>query len=90
MMDYWTKCVPLAWGIGMTELDSPIFGTNRCEVKAQDEGAGIFLSVEFHNEEPSEPEESKHIGFFTTHAEIDIFAAHLHACFDATRATNAD
>jgi hypothetical protein len=82
-MTYWRKATPLSWGIGMAKGDSPIYGDHRCHISVWDEGAGPYLRVEFFNEEKVGPDETEHMGFFFDHADIDAFAAHLHAALNA-------
>ena len=73
----YVKAIPLAWNIPMRNEDHYLFGAARCAVKIEDECAGPYLVVEFHNDEQQD-DESMHAGFFNDHADIDRFAQHLH------------
>ena len=83
----WSRAVPIKIGLGMTSVDHPLFGAQRCAVTVDDEGGGPFLMVEFFNDEPGE--DSPHCGYFNTHADIDQFAAQLHAALKSAEEASA-
>lgn len=78
----WSRAMPIKIGLAMTADDCPLLGLFRCEVTINDEGNGPFLLVEFFNHTIG-CKESPHCGFFFTHADIDQFAAQLHAALKA-------
>lgn len=84
---HWSRAMPIKIGLGMTANDHPLFGAFRCAITVDDEGGGPFLMVEFFNDEPGE--DSPHCGYFNTHADIDQFAAQLHAALKSAEEASA-
>lgn len=80
--------MPIKIGLGMTANDHPLFGAFRCAVTVDDEGGGPFLMVEFFNDEHG-TQDSPHCGYFNTHADIDQFAAQLHAILKTAEEASA-